>query len=283
MYGFRAHSRLIEHFGDAVGPVFCPAENQGGSNPRVRKNVPQQIGFLLFFDKIHRLANDLGGGRDRGDLYLHRIPQEGSRELSDGGCQRRRKKQGLALRGEILDDLFDVMNKSHIQHSVRLVQDKGIEMLQADKPLTEQIQETPGRRDEDIHTSLEGAHLRMLTDTSKDHRRADIRKLAVGGKTLANLQRQLSRGRTNQHLDGPLDDGFFRIPRRLEEMQNGQRKGGGFARPGLSDSQHILAGKNMRYGLPLNWCGCGIAFRRQGFLENRQEGEVGEGMGHGCA
>ena len=59
------------------------------------------------------------------------------------------------------------MNKSHIQHTVGLIQYKIIEIFQADKSLVDQIKQTSGGCDQYIYATFERIGLRLLSYTTE--------------------------------------------------------------------------------------------------------------------
>ena len=61
------------------------------------------------------------------------------------------------------------MNKPHIEHTVRFVEHEIFHLIQAEKPLTHQVEQTPRSRNQNIDTFLQHSNLRTLVYSSKHH------------------------------------------------------------------------------------------------------------------
>jgi hypothetical protein len=167
------------------------------------------------------------------------------------GGHGRREEQALTLRWEHGQDPSDVVDETHVEHSIRLVEHKILGCAQIDETLLLEVQHSARRGDEDIDALSETSHLWLLIDASEDHRAAERQELPVGGKRLANLRRQLSRGR---HDQCPND----RLPRRPplgEVLEDWERERRRLSRPRLGASDQIPTLEEGRNGLKLNRCG----------------------------
>ena len=81
-------------------------------------------GHLIdFVADEYALVNVFGGLAD-GYLYLNGVAHDAAGECGDLLGHRGREENGLALLGEALDDLEDVVGEAHIKHAVGLVEDE---------------------------------------------------------------------------------------------------------------------------------------------------------------
>ena len=85
------------------------------------------------------------------------------------------------------------MDKTHVEHPVRLIQNEILQCIQADKTLVDQVQQTTGRCNQDIHTPLQCIGLRFLAYATEDNRMPHVRITSVSGKTFADLDCQFAR------------------------------------------------------------------------------------------
>ena len=100
---------------------------------------------------------------------------------------RRGKEQRLLFLRYLGNYFFDIVDKAHVKHAVRLIQDKNLHLIQLDKPLPDQVVQPPGRRHQDVHTPLERLYLVILVDAAEDHTAAQPQKTPVGSKAVENL------------------------------------------------------------------------------------------------
>ena len=84
------------------------------------------------------------------------------------------------------------MNKSHIQHTVGLIQYKIIEIFQADKSLVDQIKQTSGGCDQYIYATFERIGLRLLSYTTEYNGMPHTGIFTVCRKTFSDLDSQFA-------------------------------------------------------------------------------------------
>ena len=87
---------------------------------------------------------------------------------------------------------FNVMDKTHVQHLICLVQYKIVNVFQADESLLHQIQQTAWSCYQNINTSFQFFSLFSLLDTSKNNRVFKVRILSVFGKIVVYLNGEFS-------------------------------------------------------------------------------------------
>ena len=195
----------------------------------------------LLFDGVH------GGGLGR-YLHPHRIVENLLGQVGDFLGHGGGKQQRLPTLGQTGDDLADIVDKAHVQHPVRLVQNEGFNLFQVNVALVAQVVETARRSYQNIHTLADGLHLGHLSHAAENHGAAQGQILAVSFKVVLNLQRQFPCGRENQSPDGLMGTiGLF-----LEPLQNGDSKGRRFTGARLGAADEVPARQHRRNGGSLN-------------------------------
>ena len=66
------------------------------------------------------------------------------------------------------DDLPHVVDEAHVEHAVGLVEDEDRDLVEPDMALVAQVEQAPGRGDQDVDAGLQRLHLVMLVDAAED-------------------------------------------------------------------------------------------------------------------
>jgi hypothetical protein len=156
-------------------------------------------GVLVLLLDVHELLHDEVGRRaDASDPKEDVVVEEVRGEPLDLDGERRAEEQGLPVLGAghvlLLHDPPDLGLEAHVEHPVCLVEDQPAHAAQRHAAALDQIDQSAGRGDEDLHPALELPHLRVDLRSSVDDRgtqRALVRKLAG---LLVDLHGQLPRG-----------------------------------------------------------------------------------------
>ena len=77
---------------------------------------------MPLLNKINRFLDPLGRRRNRRDLNARRILQKRIRQSPNLRRHCRREQQRLALRRQPRNNLSNVVNKTHVQHAIRFVE-----------------------------------------------------------------------------------------------------------------------------------------------------------------
>ena len=103
------------------------------------------------------LPVDLTGGGDRRrrrpDPDLARVGQVLLRDAADRVRHRGREQRRLALFRGALEYPFDVVDEAHAQHFVGLVEDEGLQVVEAERLALEVIHDTARRADDDVRAA----------------------------------------------------------------------------------------------------------------------------------
>ena len=78
----------------------------------------------------------------RRDLDLQRLMQETRRQLSYRWAEGCGEQQGLPLFRQQSDQSADVMNESHVEHAIRLIQHKALQLIKTQHTLLMQIEQS---------------------------------------------------------------------------------------------------------------------------------------------
>ena len=139
------------------------------------------------FDALHR-----GGLRRHFDA--DRIGQQLAHQLFDIGRHGGGETQGLALlRGE-RDDLLDVADEAHIEHSVGLVEHQHLDRVESDMALLDQIEQAARGGDENVDAAHQRIDLRLLADAAEHQGVLQPEMAAIGLETVADLRGQFAGG-----------------------------------------------------------------------------------------
>ena len=208
--------------GHAVGPALGPREYQRLGQLRVLQQLVQQLGLQRLGDEVKRLLHGVGRRRLGRHADLHRVGEDLAGHRLDFLRHGRREHQRLPLPGDQGDHAPDIVDESHVQHAVGLVQDEDLDLADAQDALVDQVEQPPRRGDEDIHALPDRLDLRMLADAAENDRVPQSGELAVNAEALVNLGGQLAGGRQDQRANG-------RAGRSVRV--GGLRAGGGVGRP----------------------------------------------------
>ena len=204
---------------------------------------------------MHDLGHFLRRGVATGHFDQRRIMQDAVGERFDLGRVGRREHEVLTTRGEDLEDLADVVNEAHVEHAIRFVEDKNLDIGKVDRSLTDVIEETTGRGHEDVDAATESVDLGIDPYPAEDHGRAEVQAFAVAGHTRADLGGEFACRREDEAARTLRTRAAFR-----ETLEHRQSEGGGFARTGLRAAHEITTLKDRGDGLRLDQGGFGVTF-----------------------
>lgn len=176
-------------------------EDQGSGNAVVLENMQQEAAFIFFLDEIHGLLDGLRSRRDRGHLYLGRIHEDRRGQFLDLGRHRSREEKRMFLCRKLRKDFADIVDKTHVQHAVRFVEDKILDVPEIEQLLIAQVQKTAGSGYQYIRSALEPVYLRLLWYAAKDHEVFCTGVAAISGETFIDLDGQLPGRSEDQGAD----------------------------------------------------------------------------------
>ena len=270
---------LAQRFGDDVHIALAITEDDGvGDLARFLDEAAQ--GFALgpiVGGNVDDFLLDVGGGR-RGarDFHAHRIVQELVGEFLNLRRHGRGVEQRLAREGQLLADLFDIRDEAHVEHAVGFVDDEDVDLAQHQLAAAEMIHQAARCRDQHVHATIQLAVLIVEGGAADEQRHRKLVVFAVLLEILGHLGGEFA-GRFQNERTGHARLGA--APR--EHLDHGQGEGGGLARSGLRDADHIAALEDMRDALRLNGGRCGVTAFGDGVQNLRRETEAVETGGGG--
>src|SRR6266851_3085755 len=123
-----------------------------------------------------------------------------------------------------------------------LVEHHGLDPVEHDVALSDQIEKPPGGRDQDVDPARHRGDLRMLADAAEDDGAAHAEMPSIGAEAFLDLEGELAGRGQHQNARGLAPRGGSI---RCKQLQDRQRKGGGLAGAGLGDAQQVAAGEEI--------------------------------------
>ncbi len=203
------------------------------------------------------------------DRDLDRLAQVLLRDATDRRGHRRGEERDLARRGRLLEDPLDVVDETHLQHLVRLVEHEALDAAQVERAALDVIDHAARRADDDVRAALQARELRRVALAAVDRQHVealDPRRVTL--ERLGHLDREFARRREHQ--------GLRRAAPGDEATQHGQRESGGLAGAGLGLAQHVVAREEHGNGRGLDRRGRLVADLGQGLEHGGTQAQLGE-------
>src|SRR5207247_1741134 len=143
--------------------------------------------------------------------------------------------------------------ESHVEHSIGLVEDQNLDLVQPRMLLTDEVEKTAWCGHENIRPVSQRADLHIRRYASKNHGRSQRQMPAIGPEAGFHLQCKLS---SRSQYECAQAVAF--AP--LQHVEHRQAKRGGFPRAGLRGRHNVLAGQYFRKRRALNISVMKIAF-----------------------
>ena len=203
--------------------------------------------FLVVIDKIQILVDAL---RRLGyaEVYLHRVTQN----LAGKRAYLRRHGSGehqrLALGRQERHDFLDVVEESHVQHLVSLIEYQMLEMAEVDVALSHVRYKSSGRSHDYVAAVAQGTFLLRIHNAvaaAVDGYRADGNVIGQSLYLLVYLYGKFACRHENERVG--VVGGFAR--KLIEHRQKERRR---LACSGLGASYQVASGQRRRYRLFLN-------------------------------
>src|SRR6185312_7987321 len=96
----------------------------------------------------------------------------------------------MLFRRELRQYLPDIVDKTHVEHPVGLVQYKVPDLAEVDISLVDEVEQPSGCRDQYTHVVPQRLHLGVLRHSPEYHRVPDAAESAIGCKTFIYLDGQ---------------------------------------------------------------------------------------------
>ena len=232
-----------------VGAVLGSREDQSALDRFGPQDVDEHSKLSRSIDPDNALFDALRGRRRRRYCHPDGLAQHLRGKFSNGTGHRCGKHQRLPPCGELGHNGADVVDKAHVEHAIGLVEHEAFHAVEAERIAANEVEQTARRGDQDLHAAKQCANLAAHRHAPNREGRFDAQMTAESAEALKDLARQLA-GRT-EHEDAAA---FLRyLARRLgEAVQDRQCECGGFARPGLGNTDYVTARHNGRNRLRLD-------------------------------
>jgi len=196
---------------DAVGPVTGafetpsklvraaagPHKNEGAI-VRMCEQLLEKRRLLSLTDPVGSLGGPGRGGARTCDLDADGRFQVRPSKFGDLAGHSGGEEQCLSLLGKLRHHPAQLRGEAHVQHSVRFVEDKNLDVVQPGGARIQMVDEPAGRGDEQRAPFAESAALPLLTDSANDDSGAHARLAPEDFNVLGNLESQLPGGRQYQ-------------------------------------------------------------------------------------
>ena len=254
----------------ASRPRPLRASARSSTSPRVRAKTSVAVAVLDVEDASQRgelvgPADDVGDladarrlalGRPLGlDADARRLAEVRLGHARDRPGDRRREQGRLPLQRQGRQDPLEVVGEAHVEHLVGLVEDDGLDLVEADRAAVEVVDRAPRRRDDDVHAAREAVELRRdrLAAVHRHDAHAELAPVPVD--RLGHLHRELARGREDERRGtaapvpstrraATLDRAAglaVRVEALREALEDRQGEGGGLAGAGRRLGEQVPA------------------------------------------
>ncbi len=210
------------------------------------QKLEEKRGLQVLSHRVKRVR-DRGRGCDAAHLDRFRAVQDLVGENADVVGHGGREHEVLPLVGKRPQDLPHVGEKAHVEHLVRLVQHKHLDLREVDRPLGDVIQKAAGTGDHDIGPFLQSLYLGVDVYPAVDSDAFQPGLLRQGDERFVDLLGELA-GRGKHEAAQPA---ALTVD---QAVQHGKAEGGRLAGAGLGEAQDVLSGHDRRDCLQLDGC-----------------------------
>ncbi len=166
---------------------------------------------------------------------------------------------------------LDLGHEAHVGHAVRLVEHEGLELVDGDLTAVTEVDEPPGRGDDDVDTLAELGDLAIDVGPAVDGDGAQPDGAGQRHDHVVHLHGELA-GREQHEGQRPGRPAgrlavALRFAGRLGPLEQRHPEGQGLARTGLGLAADVAAGQRVGDGQRLNWKSADDSFIGQRFGE----------------
>ncbi len=195
------HAAGFEPLAELGCRLASPHENQHRVEIFDLENARQRIELVETVHLDEALLDGRDGGRLRFDLDLDGILEVMRDDFANAIGQSRREQRHLLFLGHLAEDALDVLDETHAQHLVGLVDDDGRELVELQRFAAQMILDTARRADDGVHAAAQLLELKVHARAAIDGQHVKAFEVArVGLHCLGDLNRKLARGREHQQL-----------------------------------------------------------------------------------
>jgi hypothetical protein len=283
-----------EEVGERIGHTLGLDEDQSKTSAVSVEDIEQNGALVNVLDVLNLLGDVLRSGTDTTDREEDILLEEVTGQQLDVTGESGRKHESLAASGRrhilTLNNTADLGLETHVQHTISLVENKVLDVLERDAATLDQIDETTRGSNEKIAAALNLAELVTNVGTAVNDARANPRTVGELARLLVNLGDQLtSRGEDERSrvclalaghaglsrgAAGAVDKGLG---------EDGEEETTSLSGTSLGTSHQVTAAHDNRDGVLLN--GSGDLVTREldvadKVVVERRVGEGGDGLGN---
>ncbi len=257
----RGNAIFEEDFDDFIGSMLRPSKDECGFDSLILEYLEEEVILIPTIHEVDSLLDDIDRRRNRSDGHFRGLMEDRMRELHNLRRHGRWEKEGLALFRKDREELLHVVDKSHIEHPIRFIEDENLDIGEGNMSLIHEVQESTRCRDKDIHTTSEWWNLSMLSHSTKNHCRTKSGVPSICLETLVDLDREFtSWGHDEGSYMALAFEEFFlpSITRSIdprscrEKLKDRKGKSRRFPSSGLCTTEEIRPLKNDRNSLSLD-------------------------------
>lgn len=257
--------------GQRVGHALGLDEDQGQTTSVGVENVEQDRALIDVLDVLNLLSDVLRSGTDTTDRQEDVVLQEVASKHLDVPGEGGGKHEGLAVlnTGHVLT-LHNASNlglETHVKHTISLIEDEVLDVLQGDTTTLYEIDQTSGSSHQEIASTLNLAKLRANVGSTVDDTRSHPRTVGELPRLLVNLGDQLTGGGEDQRggvslaltAETTRAGGSCRRARLVGLRQDGEEETTSLSGTSLSTSHQVTTAHDDGNGVLLDRCRHGVA------------------------
>ena len=214
----------------AVGIALGSGKHQRLIHFCVGKQVVEHLILVCYVIGKHHALLDVFvfvfGGRNGNSLWCF---EQARSQVADHAIQRCREQQGLARCRGSLGDAFHIIDKTHVQHTIRFIEDQHFQTREIDTSTLQMVNQTTGCGDQNIHMTGQHTVLHRVRHTAQDADDFEAHVFAVLGRGIADLLCEFAGWGQYQYARAFAGQ----CRRRSQTVQRRQNKRSGLAATGL--------------------------------------------------
>ena len=194
---------LLQILGEFLRGPLGLAEDHGALATVCLQYPGDEFGLVHGMGAPHMLLDRLDGGHlitGVGGADVGRLGHVATCQAQDLPRHGGREEHGLAHRRDPGHQLLHVGQESHVEHLVGFIEHEGLDARQVQDALIGQIDEPPGRADDDVDALLELLDLRLVGLTAVDRQYPGVGRAARVVDVIGDLQAQFPGGDDDQGL-----------------------------------------------------------------------------------
>ena len=244
-------AEALELFGDAIGAVLGPREDEKGAL-LFGEHLVEQAELLVLHDGVDAeldLVGGLGGGADLDANGVFDVVLD---DLGDVGVEGRGVAHRLAGLWKRTDDAADGGEEAHVEHAIDFIEDEHVDGADVDLATAKEVFQASGGGDDEARATIEVIELRVLGEAAADE---DGVVPGLGdelGVGLKHLHGELAGGEEDEGLDGATLAPVGGHGGGLEALDHGDQERECFAGAGGGGGQDVFELKGRWNGLGLH-------------------------------